>query len=107
MGSYVSVLNDTNQTIYIKYGPRDMITRAFVFVASLIPGILDLGIVPPQGITDMIMNAIDQEAKEEGLSKIGPGGRYDSEKLSLSLMIQANIVKGMLSSGSASPSFQS
>jgi hypothetical protein len=94
MGSYVSTINDSGAKIYIKYGPNDIL-KGFVFIGTLIPELIGLGIIPIPDLNELIYNGIDKEFKEHGLSGIGDGGEYRSEKLTLSLLIQANLIKGL------------
>lgn len=99
MGSYCSVCNNTNSTMYIKYGVNMEALGIAGFIVSII-GIpftggqsLALGIIGG-GITisSFIFDNVDKKLKREGYSKINPGNVYKSEKVSLSLYFQANVV---------------
>ncbi|KAJ7574910.1 hypothetical protein C8J56DRAFT_901840 [Mycena floridula] len=111
MGSYTSVLNDTNSTLYIKYAANHValdvvavVTAALGVIAAVASGgIIALGIssaliAASLGVAAgslsaaaLVTGAIDLAAKDTGYHAVGPGGTYRSQKLTLSLIHQADV----------------
>jgi hypothetical protein len=101
MGAYCSVRNDTNDIMYIKYGANSSAIVWAGIAASIVAAIATAGIATPAvagavgatgaGLT-IASKVIDDDLKRGGYSAIQPGGVYRSEKLTLSLFLQANIV---------------
>jgi hypothetical protein len=109
MGAYCSVFNDTSDIMYIKYGPNTAALQWATVAASLAATLTTIGAATPLvaastgvatgaalGITltslEVAKAALDKELKKHGYSAVHPGGTYTSEKLALSLLLQANIV---------------
>ncbi|KAJ7201768.1 hypothetical protein B0H12DRAFT_1287486 [Mycena haematopus] len=120
MGSYTSVMNDTTSTLYIKYAANHVglkvvaiitavlgviaavVTGGIAFIAVSAPvvaagiGLGTAGTVVGVGagglsLAALISAAIDISAKSGGYHAVPPGGTYRSEKLSLSLVHQADV----------------
>ncbi|KAK1753675.1 hypothetical protein QBC47DRAFT_46825 [Echria macrotheca] len=109
MGAYCSVYNDTSDTMYIKYGANTGALQWASIAGSIAATIASLGAATPLiaastgaaagftlGLTSaglaIAKSEFDKELRKEGYSAIQPGGTYTSEKLTLSLLMQANIV---------------
>lgn len=98
MGSYTSVMNDTEAEMFIKYAPNSealTISGIVLGVFGLLPVAPVVGAVvgvAGVAVATVGMKDVSTELKKRGLSKIPPGGKYISEKLSLSLVHQADIM---------------
>ena len=104
MGSYTSVHNDTKDIMMIKYGPHGqalaisglsvgLLGALFTGGASLaISGAaLAAGACTAAGAGIGIAEFV-RKCEENGMHRVEPDGWYKSEKLTLSLVHQANIV---------------
>lgn len=101
MGAYCSVYNDTKDDMYIKYGPNMDALQWAAIGASIVAAIATAGVAGPlvggavaatgAGLS-VASKQLDHELRGHGYSCISPGGTYKSEKLTLSLPLQANIV---------------
>lgn len=91
MGAYCSVHNDTDELMYIKYGPNMSALQWAGVAAGIAAAIATAGAAVAVGL-GVANIALDNELKNHGYSAIRPGGTYTSDKLSLSLFLQANIV---------------
>jgi hypothetical protein len=108
MGSYCSVLNDTQGTMYCKYGPNlefaSVILAVIGEVSEFIP-IVGLGISIVAWAGEAVIQIvhlneadkmhklkgnIDEWFRNQGYSARSPGSEYVSEKLSLSLNVAAH-----------------
>ncbi|KAJ6451266.1 hypothetical protein C8R45DRAFT_1113600 [Mycena sanguinolenta] len=113
-------MNDTAGDLYIKYGPNHVgldvaaivvgvlgvigialsggILAVFIS-APLIAGAIGLGTVGGAitvaglglSLTGAFLAGVDVSAKDSGYHKVGPGGAYRSERLTLSLVHQADV----------------
>ena len=100
MGSYCSVHNDTNDLMYIKYGPNMAALRWATTAAALATAIASAGTLAGPAAAMAVTGAglgvataaIDDALKGEGYRVVSPGGTYKSDKLTLSLFLQASIV---------------
>lgn len=104
MGSYCSVLNDYDEPIFIKYSAKSLAlkTAGFILAAGAIigtagtaaPAIIAGGLASTIS-TGMIFagRALEANLRADGYTEIGPGGIYTSEKMTQSLLTQANIVR--------------
>lgn len=96
MGSYCSVLNDTGETIYVKLGPNMQAFAIAGFVASVIAIAGTFG-----GATPLVLGVgagtwggmAVSKLVEDGYTELAPGGKYTTSKWSLSLVMQASIMK--------------
>jgi len=99
MGSYTSVMNNTNATMYIKY------TYAFGAKLGALPHISNLiadafgassadviGATSHATDSRIIASRIDEKLRKDGFSCILPGYSHVSQKLPLSLVHRANII---------------
>jgi len=113
MGSYCSVHNNTDDIMYIIYGPNilaleisGLIVGVVAIIASggtLIPGLeaaavtVFAGGAVATGLGALALGAtgmaLDKEMEKQGYRKRSPGEEYKSEKLPLSLVHQANIIR--------------
>lgn len=103
MGSYVSVLNDTNDTIFVKFTANNTaIASAGVIVATLgtiatggagAPFFLAGGAAMGAGGIINYGVTLSQQLKADGYQELAPGEKHTSSKWSLSLLMSANIVK--------------
>lgn len=92
MGSYCSVHNDTDVDMWIKYGPNMAALGIASSLAIMLPGKYQLQTLTTAGLA-VATHVFDNELRGQGYSRVGPGGTYRSEKLTLSLFLQANIVQ--------------
>lgn len=110
MGAYCSVYNDTNDVMYIKYGANMGALRWAGIAAAIATAIAGGGAASAAlagavasraatagaGLTlaglEIAKEVLDSELKNDGYSAIKPGGTYKSDKLSCSLILQADIV---------------
>ncbi|KAJ7456049.1 hypothetical protein B0H11DRAFT_1925977 [Mycena galericulata] len=111
MGSYTSVMNDTSGTLYITYAPNvvaldvvEVVTAVLGVIAAVATGaVLVVGISSPiiiamlgisggsLSLAQLLTAAIDITAKNEGYHAVAPGNSYRSDKLTLSLIHQADV----------------
>ncbi|KAJ7791429.1 hypothetical protein B0H14DRAFT_3890617 [Mycena olivaceomarginata] len=104
-------MNDTTSTLYIKYAANHLaldvvavVTAALGVIAAVVTGgILVLAISAPVilaalgvgggvlSLAALVTGSIDLSAKEGGYHAVAPGGTYRSEKLTLSLIHQADV----------------
>ncbi|KAF7351773.1 hypothetical protein MSAN_01610700 [Mycena sanguinolenta] len=111
MGSYTSVLNDTSSTLYIKYAPNHValdvaaaVAGAIGVIASLASGgafavLIDVAVISTElgvggaalSAAGFLLAAIDLASGNDGYHLVAPGGTYRSEKLTLSLVHQADV----------------
>ncbi|KAJ7096568.1 hypothetical protein B0H15DRAFT_946043 [Mycena belliarum] len=111
MGSYTSVMNDTGSTLYIKYAANHValdvaaiVTAVLgVIAAAVTGGIIAAGISAAVmsatlgvaggalSLAALVTGVIDFTAKDSGYHTVGPGGTYRSQKLTLSLVHQADV----------------
>jgi hypothetical protein len=108
MGSYCSVLNDTQGTMYCKYGPNlefaSVILAVIGEVTEFIP-VVGLGIsilawageaviqivhLEEADKMNKMSGKLDEWFRNQGYSARSPGSEYVSEKLSLSLTVMAH-----------------
>ena len=101
MGSYTSVMNDTDDaTMYIKYTyacgeelgamPQIATLIADALAVSTPPAISTARAVYPD--SRIIAFKIDEKLRQDGFARISPRHSYVSTKLSLSLVHRANII---------------
>ncbi|KAK7051940.1 hypothetical protein R3P38DRAFT_1631485 [Favolaschia claudopus] len=111
MGSYTSVMNDTNSTLYIKYAANHLglqVAAIVTAIAGVIAAVLTGGVIALQisttliaaslgasggalSLAALVTGAIDLSTKDSGYHAVAPGGTYRSGKLTLSLIHQADV----------------
>ncbi|KZV79033.1 hypothetical protein EXIGLDRAFT_707884 [Exidia glandulosa HHB12029] len=112
MGSYTSVMNDTGSDMYIKYAANDLaltvaavVTGALGVVAAVVSGgvlllaadavAIGVGLGVGAGtlsLAALVGGSIAISANKAGYHTVPPGGVYRSEKLTLSLVHQADVL---------------
>ncbi|KZV79032.1 hypothetical protein EXIGLDRAFT_707883 [Exidia glandulosa HHB12029] len=114
MGSYTSVMNDTGNDMYIKFAANDLglnvlsvVTGALGIVAAVASGGVllvaadtvaigvGLGLSVGAGtltLASLVGGSIAISANRAGYHTVPPGGVYRSEKLTLSLVHQADVL---------------
>ncbi|KZV92833.1 hypothetical protein EXIGLDRAFT_836186 [Exidia glandulosa HHB12029] len=112
MGSYTSVMNDTDSDMYIKYAANDLglavlavVTGAIGVVAAVASGgvllivadAVAIGVALGVGagamsLAALVGGSIAVSANKAGYHTVPPGGIYRSEKLTLSLVHQADVL---------------
>jgi hypothetical protein len=101
MGAYCSVQNDTRDIMYIKFGANIAAIQWAAVAAAILATAATLGAAGPMvagGIAAtsvglaIAKNKFDEELRRDGYTAVQPGATYTSDKLTLSLLMQANIV---------------
>ena len=86
MGSYVSIINNTNKEVMVKFSANGVIFEdVFGFLAgSANKGLVDLG--------SRFVGEVESRLISDGYVKLQPGQKHTSSKWSLSLLMQANVI---------------